>query len=278
MAENQLEGKLLGVSWDGTGYGLDRNIWGGEFLLTTDTSFERTATFRSFRLPGGEKAIKEPRRIALSMLYEIYGDDVFHRNDLFPLQTFTWTELDVIRQMFMKNINVPSTTSVGRLFDAVASLIGLRQKVNYEGQAAMELEFLTAGIDTNARYSFSLVEKKQETDHNNRHFFITIDWSSLINEILADVHHGLQQSMIAAKFHNTLVEIIIAVANKTQQLRVVLSGGCFQNKYLTEHTVNRLREEGFRPYWHQRVPPNDGGIALGQVYAALRLNKKRDVL
>jgi hydrogenase maturation protein HypF len=272
MAENQLEGELLGVSWDGTGYGLDKTIWGGEFLLTTETSFERIATFRSFRLLGGEKAIKEPRRIALGMLYEIYGNNVFDRYDLFPLQTFTRVELDVLKQMFMKNINVPRTTSAGRIFDAVASLIGLRQSVNYEGQAAMELEFLTAGIDTNASYSFSLEERKQETD-NNQHFIIIIDWSSLINEILADVHQSLQPPMIAAKFHNTLVEIIVAVAKKSQQHRVVLSGGCFQNKYLTEHTVNRLREEGFRPYWHQRVPPNDGGIALGQIYAALRLKK-----
>ena len=272
MAENQLEGELLGVSWDGTGYGLDKTIWGGEFLLTTETSFERIATFRSFRLLGGEKAIKEPRRIALGMLYEIYGNNVFDRYDLFPLQTFTRVELDVLKQMFMKNINVPRTTSAGRIFDAVASLIGLRQSVNYEGQAAMELEFLSAGIDTNASYSFSLEERKQETD-NNQHFIIIIDWSSLINEILADVHQSLQPPMIAAKFHNTLVEIIVAVAKKSQQHRVVLSGGCFQNKYLTEHTVNRLREEGFRPYWRQRVPPNDGGIALGQIYAALRLKK-----
>jgi hydrogenase maturation protein HypF len=225
-------------------------------------------------LPGGEKAIQEPRRIALGMLYELYGDDVFHRSELIPLQTFTQTELDLLKQMLRKNINTPRTTSAGRLFDAVASLIGSRQIVKYEGQAAMELEFLTAGIESDMRYSFSLEEGKQESDKNIQHFFITIDWSSLINEILTDVHQGLQQSMIAAKFHNTLVEIIVAVAKKTQQLRVVLSGGCFQNKYLTEHAVSRLREEGFRPYWHQRVPPNDGGISLGQVYAALRLKKK----
>jgi len=274
MAENQLEGELLGVSWDGTGYGLDKNIWGGEFLLTTETSFERIATFRSFRLPGGEKAIKEPRRIALGMLYEIYGNNVFDRYDLFPLQTFTRVELDVLKQMFMKNINVPRTTSAGRIFDAVASLIGLRQSVNYEGQAAMELEFLTAGIDTNARYSFSIGDRNHETGNEEQNFLLTIDWSSIIQEILEDIRSNAQIGIISAKFHNTLAEIIVAIALRMKQDRVVLSGGCFQNKYLTEHTVNRLREEGFRPYWHQRVPTNDGGIALGQIYAALRLKKK----
>jgi hydrogenase maturation protein HypF len=274
MAENQLEGELLGVSWDGTGYGLDRTIWGGEFLLTTETSFERIATLRSFQLPGGEKAVKEPRRIALGILYEIFGGDIFHRGDLLPVQAFKQTELEVLNQMFIKNVNMPVTTSAGRLFDAVASLIGLRQKVNYEGQAAMELEFLTAGIETKERYSFSIGNRNHETGSENQNFLITIDWSSIIRGILEDIRQNTQIGIISAKFHNTLAEIIVAVAVKIKQNRVVLSGGCFQNKYLTEHTVQRLREKGFRPYWHQRVPPNDGGISLGQVYAALRLHRK----
>jgi hydrogenase maturation protein HypF len=138
--------------------------------------------------------------------------------------------------------------------------------VNYEGQAAMELEFLTAGIKTEVYYLFSI--------NSNTQSQITVDWSFIITEILEDIHQNIQPSIIAAKFHNTLVEIIVAVALKITQNRVVLSGGCFQNKYLIEHTVKRLREEGFRPYWHQRVPPNDGGIALGQAYAALRMHRK----
>ncbi len=274
MAENQLEGELLGVSWDGTGYGLDGTIWGGEFLITEQTSFERIATFRSFRLPGGEKAVKEPRRIALGILYEIFGDDIFHRNDLISMQAFTSAELAVLKQMFIKNVNMPVTTSAGRLFDAVASLIGLRQIVNYEGQAAAELEFLTAGIETEERYSFSIENRKHDTGNEKQNLLKTIDWSSIIRGILEDIQKNIQIGIISAKFHNTLVEIIVAVALKIKQSRVVLSGGCFQNKYLTEHTVKRLREEGFNPYWHQRVPPNDGGIALGQVYAALRLYRK----
>ena len=283
MAENQLEGEVLGVSWDGTGYGLDGTIWGGEFLLTTKTSFERVATFRPFRLPGGEKAIKEPRRTALGMLYELFGDEVFRRQDLPQLNAFTSTELELLNQVLLKRVNTPITTSVGRIFDAVASLIGLQQRVNYEGQAAMELEFLTAQSKTKESYAFTmddgrmLIEKPvAQLENENQKSLTIIDWSPFINGILEDVRHNTISPIIAAKFHNTLVEIIIAVAKKIGQPRVVLSGGCFQNRYLTERAVKRLQEEEFRPSWHQRVPPNDGGIALGQLYAALRsLNANR---
>jgi hydrogenase maturation protein HypF len=277
MAENQLEGEVLGVSWDGTGYGLDGTIWGGEFLLATKTSFERVATFRPFRLPGGEKAIKEPRRTALGMLYELFGDDVFRRQDLPTLHAFTPAELELINQMLLKKVNAPVTTSVGRIFDAVASLIGLQQRVNYEGQAAMELEFLTAQSKTKESYAFTIDDRRMlienpitKLENENQKSLNIIDWSLLISGILEDVRHNTISPIIATKFHNTLVEIIIAVAKKIGQPRVVLSGGCFQNRYLTERAVKRLQEEEFRPYWHQRVPPNDGGIALGQLYTALR--------
>jgi hydrogenase maturation protein HypF len=267
MAENQLEGDVLGVSWDGTGYGLNGTIWGGEFLLTTKTSFERVATFRSFRLPGGEKAIKEPRRTALGMLYEIFGDEVFYRSDIQTLSAFTSAELALIKQMFIKKVNAPITTSVGRIFDGIASLIGLQQKLNYEGQAAMELEFLTHGTTTEEYYSFEIDEEP---------IVKIIDWRPILDGIMADVRDYINHSSISAKFHNTLVEIIVAVAKIIGQPHIVLSGGCFQNRYLTERTVTRLQEEEFRPYWHQRVPPNDGGIALGQIFAALRSqNAKR---
>jgi len=267
MAENQLEGEVLGVSWDGTGYGLDGTIWGGEFLLATKTSFERVATFRPFRLPGGEKAIKEPRRTALGMLYELFDDEIFRRQDLPTLHAFTSTELELLNQVLLKRVNTPITTSVGRIFDAVASLIGLQQRVNYEGQAAMELEFLTKSVEKEECYPFEIDEAPNVK---------LVDWQSILEGILTDMKDHISRSIISAKFHNTLVEIIIAVAKKIGQPRVVLSGGCFQNRYLTERAVKRLQEEEFRPYWHQRVPPNDGGIALGQLYAALRsLNANR---
>jgi hydrogenase maturation protein HypF len=139
--------------------------------------------------------------------------------------------------------------------------------VNYEGQAAMELEFLIKSTENKECYPFEIDETLEVK---------LVDWRSILEGILTDMKDHINRSIISAKFHNTLVEIIIAVAKKIGQPRVVLSGGCFQNRYLTERAVTRLQEEEFRPYWHQRVPPNDGGIALGQVYAVLRsLNANR---
>lgn len=256
MAENELDGPVLGVSWDGTGYGLDGTIWGGEFLLATRESFKRVAHLRTFRLPGGEQAIKEPRRTALGVLYELYGDAMVHEcADLAPLRSFSRSELALLQTMLQKNLNSPVTSSAGRLFDAIAAIVGLRQIARFEGQAAMELEFALHGIETDESYAFALSEE-------------TLDWGPMLLGILSDVRVGVSHGKIAAKFHNTLVEMIVAVARRTGEERVVLTGGCFQNKYLTERAITRLREEGFRVYWHQRVPPNDGGIALGQIVAA----------
>lgn len=277
MAENHIEGDVLGVSWDGTGYGPDGTIWGGEFLLTTETSFDRIATFRPFRLPGGDKAVKEPRRTALGVLYQMNGEGVFARTDLAPIRTYSETELGLIARMLTNGINAPLTSSVGRLFDAVASLTNVRQIVRYEGQAAMELEFLAAGINAaeqdrigNYEFTMASIPNSKFADLNSA---ILVEWALLINGILDDCSHKTPMSHISAKFHNTLAEIIIAVAKHAGSERVVLSGGCFQNRYLTERAVTRLREEGFRPYWHQRIPPNDGGIALGQIAAYLRSMK-----
>ncbi len=255
MAENELDGPALGVSWDGTGYGLDGTIWGGEFLLSTRENFRRVAHLRTFRLPGGEQAIKEPRRSALGALYELYGDRLFAMKELEPVRAFSERELEILRTMLQRNLNSPVTSSAGRLFDAVASIVGLRQISRFEGQAAMELEFALHGIETDERYEFSLLEE-------------TLDWGPMLRALISDVRGSVSVGKIAAKFHNTLVEMIVAVARRVGEERVVLTGGCFQNKYLTERAIARLREEGFRVYWHQRIPPNDGGIALGQIVAA----------
>jgi hydrogenase maturation protein HypF len=260
MAENQLEGRVLGVSWDGTGYGPDGTIWGGEFLLTDENSFQRVASFRRYRLPGSEKAIKEPRRTAIGVLYEILGEDLFEDGDLFPVQSFTVSERAMLRQMMSRGFNSPWTSSAGRLFDAVASLVGLHQRISFEGQAAIELEFAIQGEPADGAYSFLIHEGAVRV----------IDWEPMVLEILDDTRRGAVISRIAGKFHNTLAEMIVAVAKRVGEERVLLTGGCFQNRYLTERTVHRLGMEGFRPYWHQRVPPNDGGIALGQVFAVLR--------
>ncbi len=259
MAENELDGPVLGVSWDGTGYGLDGTIWGGEFLLATRENFRRVAHLRQFRLPGGEQAIKEPRRTALGVLYEIYGDALLGMRELAPVQAFSEKELEIVWAMLQKKINVPLTSSVGRLFDAVASLAGLRQSTRFEGQAAMELEF--ALTETDETYHLEIMERD------------VLDWGPLVEAILNDVHGGVSVSKISARFHNALVEAIVTVARCVKEERVVLTGGCFQNKYLTERAITRLRDAGFRVYWHQRVPPNDGGIALGQIGAASSLKE-----
>jgi hydrogenase maturation protein HypF len=284
MAENEIAPLVLGVSWDGTGYGLDGTVWGGEFFLVTNESVERIAHLRPFRLPGGDKAVKEPRRTALGLLHEMSSDKVFEQKKLATVAAFSSAELATLKTMLAKKLNSPVTTSMGRLFDAVASLVNLRQQIRFEGQAAMELEFALDGIETDEAYELRIAEcglqnaaredarptktpnSKLQTPKAN----MVLDWSPMIGAILADVQQGVSVGIISAKFHNALAESIVAVAKHVGQNRVVLSGGCFQNRYLTERAVRRLQAEGFRPYWHQRVPPNDGGIALGQVVAALR--------
>ncbi|HSW40536.1 MAG TPA: carbamoyltransferase HypF, partial [Acidobacteriota bacterium] len=270
MAENGLDGPVLGIAWDGTGYGHDGTIWGGEFLLTDDVSFTRAAAFRRFRLPGSAAAIKEPRRSALGVLYEIMGDDVLKR-EASPLSSsllsFSDGELAVLARMLASGINSPWTTSAGRLFDAVSSVCGLRQRIRFEGQAAMELEFAAAAENTRDAYLFSLSGRREAGPEGP---LTIIDWEPMIRAIMADVAEGLPPSKVSKKFHNTLVEIMVAVSRHVGEKQVVLTGGCFQNRILMESAVARLEEEGFRPYWHQRVPPNDGGIALGQIVAAAR--------
>ena len=261
MAENEIEPPALGVAWDGTGYGLDGTIWGGEFLFANDQSFERVAHFRQFRLPGGPAAIKEPRRVALGLLYEMFGDEIWERREL--TSAFSETELALLRQMIAKRINTPVTSSVGRLFDAVASLVGLRHRASFEGQAAMEMEFAIES-PTNESYSFEISEGLPRI----------VNWQPMMKEILNDLRRAQSVATISAKFHNTLAEIIVAVAKQIDQEKIVLTGGCFQNRCLTETTINRLIKEGFRPYWHQRVPPNDGGIALGQIISAARSQQR----
>ena len=258
---------LLGVSWDGTGYGLDGTVWGGEFFLVTETACERVAHLRPFRLArrrrGGKGAA--PHRPG-SALRNVRRGGLRHDRPA-PLQAFSPAELGPLKTMLARRLNSPLTSSVGRLFDAVASLVGLRQQVRFEGQAAMELEFALEGAEpTSEAYEFPI--RPDHASRTTHHAPLLLDWSPMIEAILSDLTHRVPLPLISARFHNALAEAIVAVAKRVGQPRVVLSGGCFQNRYLTERTVQRLQEEGFRPYWHQRIPPNDGGIALGQVVAA----------
>jgi len=261
IAENELDPPVLGVAWDGTGYGTDGTIWGGEFLLSDGEGFERVAHIRKFRLPGGSAAIKDARRAALGVLYEAWGHEGVRNRGMHPVLQFSGADLAILQQMLAKGINSPVTSSVGRLFDAVASLIGLRQRVTFEGQAAMELEYVV-DQSTEESYLFKLEDGPP----------LIVNWEPLLKGILADVDRCESVAVISTKFHNALAEAIVGVACRVGVPQIALTGGCFQNRYLTERAVRRLRESGFKPCWHQRIPPNDGGIALGQVMAATEKN------
>jgi hydrogenase maturation protein HypF len=265
MAENDIDAPVLGISWDGTGFGSDGTVWGGEFLDIDARGFQRFAHLRTFRLPGGEQAVKEPRRSAFGLLHAIFGaESSGSGGPIHEVSTFTTAEVRVLTTMLERGVNAPWTSSAGRLFDAVAAIAGLRQVVRFEGQAAMELEFAAAGQETDEVYPFRVAAATSAAGP------LIVDWEPMIRAILEDVRGAVSPGLLSARFHNTLVEMMAAVACQAGRERVVLSGGCFQNKYLLERAVQRLRADGLRPYWPQRIPPNDGGIALGQVMAALR--------
>ena len=256
-AENRIEGQVLGVSWDGTGYGADGTIWGGEFFLYDGEKFSHFAQFEQFCLPGGELAVKEPRRSAAGVLYKIFGDDLFTVNKKL-LNNFTEHEQTLLEQMIRKKINSPLTSSAGRLFDAVSSIAGISQLSNFEGQSAMMLEFAADENEFNS-YPFDIVKEEKKI----------INWHPVIISILADREIGISSSVISAKFHNTLVKIILEILKLSGLKRVVLSGGCFQNVFLLERTIKELESEGYTVYRHQRIPTNDGGISLGQIAAVM---------
>jgi len=261
MADNALTGTVLGVAWDGTGLGMDGTVWGSEFLVVTDSTVKRLTHFRPFPLPGGDQAMREPRRSALGLLYAMLGDRVFSDAELLARLTFSPEEIPLLRQMLVRGINAPLTCGAGRLFDAVAALIGLHAVARFEGQAAMALEFATIDIPDEPGYNFPLV---------NDEAGLVLDWASVIQGVLHDLAIHLPHPRIAARFHHALAASIVSVAQHAALPRVVLSGGCFQNARLLTLTVEQLRQAGFSAYWHQRVPPNDGGIALGQLLAVAK--------
>ena len=275
MADNGIEGPVLGVAWDGTGYGDDGTIQGGEFITVNGVATQRVAHLRPFALPGGEKAVTEPRRAASGVLYELFGAPVFADSALAPLQDFSATERKVLVRMLAHNLNAPRTSSVGRLFDAVASLTGLVQRSSFEGQGAMALEF---ALDENlplAHYHIDLAASDHEpgtgVNEAGSNSALLLDWRPMLRALIADIASGVPVSRMSAAFHNALVEALVGVAQHVGESRVVLTGGCFQNRYLTERAIDRLRHAGFEPFWHQHVPPNDGGLALGQAMWASRL-------
>jgi len=260
MAENGVSDKVIGVAFDGTGYGSDGHIWGGEFLLADYRRFRRLAHFKYVPLPGGEAAIRRPYRMAVSHLLSAFGEEAL---DL-PLELWSEVhpaELALIRRMMAARVNSPLTSSCGRLFDAVSALLGVRGVVNYEGQAAIELEMLAAeGVD-----------EAYDWDRSSAYPMI-IDPAPLLRGVVSDLMRGVDAGVISAKFHNTIAVIIAAVSEAARQRtgvgKVALSGGVFQNVYLLGRTLDELERRGFETLIHHQVPANDGGIALGQAVIA----------
>lgn len=264
VADNALVGPVLGVAFDGSGYGGDGTVWGGEFLRVDGVNVRRIAHLRPFALPGGERAVREPRRAAAGLLFELLGESVFDEGDFAPLAGMPAAERRIIRRMLARGINSPRTSSIGRLFDAVASLLDLVQFSRYEGHAAMALEFALDATPAAAGYPMTLSEHDGAS---------VLDWAPLVYALLADIRRGAALAHIAAAFHNALAAGIVAVADRVGERQVVLSGGCFQNRYLSEQTIAALRAAGFDVHWHRHVPPNDGALALGQAAWAARCQR-----
>jgi len=258
MADNGLDGSPLGVSWDGTGYGEDNTVWGGEFIIPDGGRGEWLAGFEPFPLIGGEKAIKEPRRTALGMLYACFGKEAFEMRDLPTLKAFTDEELEWMKAALEHDVQSPNCRSVGRLFDGVSSILGIRQKISYEGQGAMALEF-TANGKADRIYPFDIRP-------GGRPKYL-INWGRTLSAIIEDAKSGAGNETISSRFHATLAQMAAKIAEAVGEKKVVLSGGCFQNALLVREFRKVLGNGGFEVYTHQRIPPNDGGISLGQVIA-----------
>ncbi len=262
MAEHRLEGRVIGVAWDGTGFGTDGTIWGGEFLAADCLDFTRYARLRPVLLAGGDAAVREPWRVARSYLLDAY-DGTMPEGAAWERMA-TPERLRIVDTMLRRRVNTIPTSSAGRLFDAVASLIRLRHTVSFEGQAAMMLEAAAEewSRDAEGAYSFAVGGRDP----------VEVDLRPMIREMVEDVERGHAQSRIAERFHRTLVEMIAEVCRRMREAlqlsRVCLSGGCFQNALLLEGCVAQLRAEGFEVFFQREIPANDGGISLGQAAIA----------
>jgi len=264
LVENEVEGPVIGVVFDGTGYGTDGTIWGGEFLTADWRSFQRVGHLEYVPLPGGEAAIRKPYRMALGYLYTLLGED-FSLEGL-PLSQVEPVELELIKQQLKRGINSPLTSSAGRLFDAVSALAGVREEIDYEAQAAIELEMLAPNeVDEPAlkAYPFSIIEYQGMR---------LVKLGELFNTVVQDVKNQVPIPIISLKFHNTVAQIITKmcklIATETGIAQVALSGGVFQNRLLLKLATAALDREGFSVLTHHLVPCNDGGISLGQAVIA----------
>jgi hydrogenase maturation protein HypF len=254
MLHAGLEGEVIGFSFDGTGLGLDGRSWGGEVLIASYTDFDRLYHFDYVPLPGGDRAIKEPWRSGVSYLYRQYGMDFLHLRT--PLnKAFSNEELRQMVDLIEKEINSPQVSSAGRLFDAVAAITGLNYYSTYQAEAPMLLE---SALDVEEAGSYPTEIKEGR-----------ILFSSLVSQLVEDIHHGVSLARVSARFHNSLINLIVDLAREIRIShdleRVVLSGGTFQNRYLTKKVIHKLEYEGFQVYLPNEIPVNDQGIAAGQV-------------
>jgi hydrogenase maturation protein HypF len=244
---------VLGLSWDGTGYGMDGTVWGSEVLQCQAADFERLAHLRTFPLPGGDRAAREPRRAALGLLFEFLGEAAAE----VAAPWFTSAELRTLLTALRRPKLFPRTSSMGRLFDGVAAICGLSPCCSFEGQAAMALEY-AVDPDVQGAYPCPLLDGSPAV----------ADWEPLLRALLADRQRGAPLAEMAGRFHNAMVDLALAAARRSRCRRVVLTGGCFQNGVLNERVQTRLLEHGFDVYTHRSVPPGDGGISLGQILIA----------
>jgi len=260
LVENRVKGPVIGVAFDGTGYGTDGTIWGGEFLLADYHRCQRVGHLECVPLLGGVAAINKPYRMALSYLYTLLGEG-FSVEGL-PISKVNSAELDIIKQQLKRRINSPLTSSAGRLFDAVAALAGVRGEIDYEAQAGIELEMLApdeSGEFEEKSYPFSVIKDQA---------IKVVKLAELISTIVQDIRNQLPVPIISLKFHNTMAQIIAemckTIARESGINKVALSGGVFQNRLLQKLAVSALYKDGFTVLTHHLVPCNDGGISLGQ--------------
>jgi hydrogenase maturation protein HypF len=262
MAENHLDGAVIGFALDGTGYGTDGHIWGGEVLIASYKEFTRAAHLDFVPMPGGAAAIREPWRMAISYLARYFGSD-FRKMGLPFLDQVDAKRIDLVTRMIERRVNSPLTSSCGRLFDAVASIAGIRQNVNYEGQAAIELEMAAHSLTEKAAYSFEI------ESHQNA---LIIGTGTMFDALTGDVRSGAPASIISARFHHGLVDVLARTAQilreRTGLNRVCASGGTFNNRLLTQRLVEMLQDDGFEVFTQSLVPCGDGGLSLGQAMIA----------
>jgi len=263
MFGNSLKKPVIGVIFDGTGFGSDGNLWGGEFMVADKTGFKRKAHLKYLRMPGAEAAVREPWRMAFSLLYECFGKSALKLN-LDCLKIKPKKDYGILIKMMDKNINSPLTSGAGRLFDAVSSILGICHKADFEAQAAIALEKIASRSETTGFYEMDILKGDD--------CFI-IGYNKLVKGILGDMVKGLAKEDIARKFHNSLAEAIINVIEKLQKAYnikdIALSGGVFQNKLLFEAAAKRLSGCGYNLVNKKGIPLNDLGVCIGQAYAAM---------